>query len=209
MKKEREKKRKISGMLQAMTPVVVDKGKQRWEPPLSSTTRVGSTQWYWGQGRACGQGLWAYTVLSWRASLEGQGTSPYDCRVISKQFLVSLGLTLTSLHLKIINMMSWSQSPDSFYHLALKPIHDPRRVSGINVMMFHILCSSVPFIMFSFWLEPLFGGIFAIVPRQDNMVKEHRFLSQIVWGMILPLPPGLAKHRINHFISLNSIFSLT
>ena len=176
MKKEREMKRKISGMLRAMAPVVVEEGKLRWEPPLSSTTRVGSTQWHWGQS------LWSKAMSVHSAELESILRRTGDFPLWSQSNIQAIfsfsRLTLTSLNLKIIDMMSWSQSPDSsFYHLALKPIHDPRRVSGINVMMSHIPCSSVPFIIFSFWLEPLFGGIFAIFPRQDNIVKEHRFLS--------------------------------
>lgn len=181
MKKEREKKRKISGMLRAMVPVVVEEGKLRSELPLSSITRVGSTQWHWAMAEPVVKGYECTQCWAGEHPWKDRGFPPYDCRVISKQFLVSLGLTLTSLNLKIINMMTWSQSPDSsFCHLALKPIHDPRRGSGINIMMIHITCSLVPFIMRSLWLEPLLGGIFAIVPRQDNMVKEHRFLSQVV-----------------------------
>lgn len=76
MKKEREKKGKIREKLHGMVANVAEEGQLRWEQPLISITSVGSTQWHWDPGRPYGQRLWMYVVLSWKASLEGQGIFP-------------------------------------------------------------------------------------------------------------------------------------
>ena len=159
-------------------------GKEQVRGPLISTTRVDASIWQEHHGRAWHKGEWMSGWV-WKHSLKDRGVSPWNCRVISQQILVSLWLVLISLTLEIINMMTSSQSPDPFlYSVALRPLIDHKSVRwykhGDIPQQHHMLFI---FVYYSLSFDRLtFSGHFSVDPRQHNMVKEHGFQNHIVWG---------------------------